>query len=60
MQKWFSTVDSDQSDAYNRENVVRCPRCNTVLMEVKSLLGNGLTRHKCRKCKKYIRVRYWK
>lgn len=59
MQKYFSTVDSNQSDSYNKENIIRCPKCGIILMEVKNSLGGGLTRHKCRKCKKYISVRYW-
>ena len=48
--------DSDQTDKSNRDRLATCPVCGQKLFEVESLFTKGVFRHKCRRCKKYIRI----
>lgn len=48
--------DVDQRDRSDRNKLAACPLCGQKLFEVESLHTKGIFRHKCRRCKKYIRV----
>ena len=52
-----STVDPDQTDNGNHRNMAFCPVCGQKLFRVESIFHRGVFRHKCRRCKKYIRVK---
>lgn len=52
----IAKVDSDQTYRDEREGMAVCPHCGQKLFEVVSLHRSGVFRHKCRRCKKYIRV----
>ena len=48
--------DIDQGDTSDRSKLAVCPHCGQKLFEVESIFHKGVFRHKCRRCKKYIRV----
>ena len=48
--------DADQTDKSDRDSLAVCPVCGQKLFEVESIFHKGVFRHKCRRCKKYIRV----
>lgn len=48
--------DTVQTDRSCREKLAVCPHCGQKLFEIESLHTRGVFRHKCRRCKKYIRV----
>ena len=52
----IAKVDTEQSDTSGRNKLAICPHCGQKLFEVESIYYSGLFRHKCRRCKKYIRV----
>lgn len=52
----FAKEDIDQTDKSNRNKLAVCPCCGQKLFEVESIFNKGVFRHKCRRCKKYIRV----
>lgn len=48
--------DTNQTDKSDRDKLAVCPVCGQKLFEVESIVHKGIFRHKCRRCKKYIRV----
>lgn len=48
--------DAEQINRSSRERLAVCPLCGQKLFEIESLHTKGVFRHKCRRCKKYIRV----
>lgn len=48
--------DTDQTDGSDRNRLAVCPCCGQKLFEIESLHTKGLFRHKCRRCKKYIKL----
>lgn len=48
--------DTEQSDTSDRNKMAVCPRCGQKLFEVESIFSRGVFRHKCRRCKIYVRV----
>lgn len=48
--------DTEQGDTSDRNKLALCPICGQKLFEVESIFHRGIFRHKCRRCKKYIRV----
>lgn len=52
----ISKEDIDQTDKSDRNRLAVCPVCGQKLFEVESIFHKGVFRHKCRRCKKYIRV----
>lgn len=48
--------DTEQGDTSDRDKLVVCPHCGQKLFEVESISHRGVFRHKCRRCKRYIRV----
>lgn len=48
--------DTDQSDKSIRSRIAVCPQCGQKLFEVESIFHRGVFRHKCRRCKVYVRV----
>lgn len=49
--------DSNQEVSANRSNVAECPTCGQKLFQIESLVAKGAFRIKCRRCKRYIRIR---
>lgn len=52
----IAKIDPDQTYRDRSEGLAVCPHCGQKLFEVMSLQKNGVFRHKCRRCKKYIQV----
>lgn len=48
--------DTDQTDKSDRVKLAACPHCGQKLFEIESISHKGVFRHKCRRCKRYIRV----
>lgn len=48
--------DLEQGDTSNRDNLAKCPRCGQKLFEVVRIVGSGVFRFKCRRCKRYVVV----
>lgn len=49
--------DTNQDISANRRNVAECPTCGQKLFQIESLATKGAFRIKCRRCKRYIRIR---
>lgn len=52
-----SIIDSNQTDNGRRQSMALCPACGQKLFEVESIFHRGIFRLKCRRCKRYIRVK---
>lgn len=48
--------DIEQGDTSDRNNLAKCPRCGQKLFEVVRIIGSGVFRFKCRRCKSYVIV----
>lgn len=52
-----SSIDRNQTDNGDRRSMAICPACGQKLFEVESIFYKGVFRLKCRRCKRYIRVK---
>lgn len=53
----FAEIDTDQEHGSRDNELVECPECGQKLFAVEGIFHRGVFRLKCRKCKKYIRVK---
>ena len=45
-----------QNDDKSRHDMAYCPVCGQKLAQIRSVFHRSVTRHKCRRCKKFIDV----
>lgn len=54
--KIYARLSEEQNDDKSRHDMAYCPVCGQKLVQIRSVFHRSVTRHKCRRCKKYIDV----